>query len=233
MKQRFYLAISLLSLSAAVNGQSKPPHSNQTTPAVSAPTQPRPKASQSKSVSKAPQPKPKYLTESLDLRQTNLGTNFLGNDIVAVVNAIKNSPVLKEKSEFESTSAFQTRRAGFIDQPLYANLVPTGHFAFIVEDSVYSPAFKYDADAQMMGVTVSGRTIQFLLDNDNATLDTILIRRIGEDRDSYIGSNSFGASVKVDRTYSNEFGVAFDHLNCGHDGHYGNHGITPRVHKGG
>jgi hypothetical protein len=28
-------------------------------------------------------------------------------------------------------------------------------------------------------------------------------------------------------------GVENCHLNCGHDGHYGNSGITPRVHKGG
>jgi len=28
-------------------------------------------------------------------------------------------------------------------------------------------------------------------------------------------------------------GVENCHLNCGHDGHYGNPGITPRVHKGG
>ncbi len=45
----------------------------------------------------------------MDLTRTNLGSNFVGHDITAVFDAIKNSPALKEKSEFESTSAFETR----------------------------------------------------------------------------------------------------------------------------
>jgi hypothetical protein len=46
--------------------------------------------------------------------------------------------------------------------------------------------------------------------SDEPPMDRILIRATVTDRDSYIGTNAFGASMKVDRTYSEEFGVAFD-----------------------
>jgi hypothetical protein len=154
-----------------------------------------------------------YLTIPLEPEQTKLPTDFVGHDITAVVEAINNSPALKEKSEFESSPAFQARRSGFTDQPLFGDVRPAGLLAFVIEGSIFAPDFKYDADAQAMGVTLTGHTIRFIMDKDKPTLDGVLVRHITKDRDSYIGGNAFGASVKVDRTYSEEFGVVFEPAN--------------------
>ena len=223
MRQRFCICVFLLSLTASAQGQSNPVGPTQTTrrPTAVAPAKPKPSPapSQPKPVPKpedppeAEAPRPKYLTVPVDPRQTNLGVAFAGHDITAVVEAIKNSPSLKEKSEYESTAVFQARRSGFPDQPLFGDVKPTTVFAFVLEESLFAPEFKYDADAQAMGVTLSGRTMRFIMDKDRPTLDGVLIRRLSRDRDSYIGGNAFGASVKVDRTYSEEFGVAFEQAN--------------------
>jgi hypothetical protein len=146
------------------------------------------------------------LTASLDLNQTNLGQDFMGHDITAVAETIKNSPALKEKSEFESTSAFETRRAGFVAQP-------NGYMGFVVGEESITPEFKYDADSQTLAVTLTGSTERFIMDKDKPTLDGVLIRSIVRDEDSYIGSNAFGAKVEVRRTYSEEYGVVFNQDN--------------------
>jgi PDZ domain len=213
VQRRLYVGILLLSLSVGASGQSKPVRSNQTArPATAkAPAKAKPEAPKPLPETKAPPPK--YLTVPLDLGQTNLGADFVGHDITAVFETIRNSPALKEKSEFESTSAFQRRRSGFSDQPLFANVTPTGFFAFVVEGVVYAPQFKYDADAQMLAVALSAQTVSFTMDKDKPTLDGVRIRRINIDRDSYIGSNAYGAKIKVDRTYASEFGVAFNQGN--------------------
>lgn len=124
--------------------------------------------------------------------------------------AVKNSPTLKEKSEFETTAAFQVRRSRFADEPLIGDLKPTGLLAFLVEDSALATHFMYDADAQTLAATITGRTMRFIMDADKATLDGVLVRNVTRSRDTYIGGNAFGANVKVDRTFIEEFGLAFE-----------------------
>lgn len=138
----------------------------------------------------------------------------MGHDITAVVEAIKADPALKKKSEFETTSAFEARRAGFAERQLYANVTPSGYLGFVVdEESILAPKFKYDADSQTLAVTLSGSTQRFTMDEGEPTLDAVLIRRVLRDKDSYIGSNAFGAKVEVRRTYSDEYGVLFNREN--------------------
>lgn len=160
------------------------------------------------------QPQPQYLTVPLDVTLSNVGAAFLGQDITAVAEAIKKSPALAEKSEFESTSAFETRRAGFLDHPLYGTVRPTGYFGFVVEDdSAFAPAFKYDADSQVLAVTLAGNSEHFIMEKDQATLDTLPIRLVVLSRDNYIGSNAFGAKVSVARTYAEQYGLALSQKN--------------------
>jgi len=157
---------------------------------------------------------PKYLSTPLDLTSTNLGQGFRGHDITAVVGAIKKSPALRGKSEFESTSAFEVRKAGFVKQVLYAGLVPSGYFGFVIDGgSIFPPEFKYDADSESIAVTLTGSTEQFVLDDDKPTLDGIVIRDIVKERKNYTASNAFGAKVQVRSTFSDVYGIAFDQDN--------------------
>lgn len=159
-------------------------------------------------------PSVSYLTSSLNLETTNVGRNFRGHDITAVLQAIAKSAALKGKSEFESTSAYDTRRGTFAKLPLFGSLMPDGSFGFVVGEEPGSiPTFEYDADSQQMGVTIKGITEQFILDPGEPSLDTIFVRSILSGKDSYVGGNAFGAKVKVERTFLKEYGIAFDPLN--------------------
>lgn len=144
-----------------------------------------------------------FLVTPFDLSQTSLSPDFHGHDITAVFKAIKNSPALQEKSEFESTSAYQTRVAGFTQEVLYGSVTPNGYFGFIV----FAPEIKYDADSQTLAVTLRG----FAYSSD-PKLDEVLIQDIDR-KDSYIGSNAFGAQVEVESTYSENYGVLFNQGN--------------------
>lgn len=163
-------------------------------------------ASTSKSI------QPSYLAAPLDLGLANLGSNFKGHDITAIFRAIKKSSALPAKSEFESTAAFDTKRAAFVDRQLYGTLKPSDYLGFVADDT--PTEFKYDADSQILTVTLTDSPERFMLENDDyPTLDSVLVRRIVLSRDRYIGGNAFGAKVVVTRTNSQEYGVAFNQNN--------------------
>jgi len=159
---------------------------------------------------------PHYLTAPLSLTETNVGRDFSGHDITAIVAAIEKAK-LKDKTEFESTPAFQERRAQFLTHPLYASVMPLDYLGFVVDGeslpSQFAPAFKYDADSQALGITVTGRESLFILEKDQPTLDSVLVRRILRTQDNYVGGNAFGAKVEVEHTYSEEYGIAFQQNN--------------------
>jgi hypothetical protein len=182
--------------------------------AQSSPTQVPPKRPAANTASRPKPPQPHYLTAPLDVTLTNLGPAFMGHDITTLVEAIKKSPALTDKSEFESTAAFETRRAGFVDRPLYAKVTPSGYFGFVIgDDLVFAPELKYDADSQILAITLTGSTERFIMDKDQPTLDSFPIRLVAQSGDSYIGTNAFGAKVEVTRTYAEEYGVAFNQKN--------------------
>jgi len=199
MRQLSIILVILMAVGSA-QAQSKSAQNSRTPSQSHAATPP----------AKPKQPQPEFLSRSLDLDQTSVGPDFHGHDITVIMAAIKDSPALKEKSEFESTSAFETRRAGFVEKPLYGTVTPNAYLGFIVgEESIITPSFKYDADSQTLMVTLTAGTERFIMDKDKPTLDDVLIRRIVRDKDSYIGSNAFVAKVEIRRTYSEEYGVAF------------------------
>jgi hypothetical protein len=172
----------------------------------------RPTTPQSASTSaQSSQVRPQYLKSPLDLTANNVGANFFGHDIAAIFQAVKSSPSLQEKSEFESTAVFQARRAAFVSQPLFASLLPTAHLAFIVaEGSTFAPRFRYDADSQTLSLLLTATSEQFILDKHRPTLDTILVQRVVRDSGTYVGTNAFGAKVEVRKTFAEEYGIAFE-----------------------
>ena len=152
-------------------------------------------------------PSPKFLTGPVELEGANLGANFVGHDIASIFNATKQSPYLRTKMEFETTIASDARRARFISEPIFAKLHSTDALAFVVAKA---DVFTYDADLQTMRAHLTNRQNHFRDDSDEP-VDTIPIREVVLKRDKYIAGNAFGAKVVVDRTYEQEFGVAFSH----------------------
>jgi hypothetical protein len=152
-----------------------------------------------------------YLAGPLDLATGNVGADFQGNDIAGLYEAIKHSPALKEKSEFETTSQFEARRQGFKDQLILGSLTAGNHLAFVLPagSPIYAPRFKYDADSQTLTFTLEGSSTTFYLESEHPELDTLVIRSTVLDRGTYIASNAFGAKVEVDKTYSRDNGIAF------------------------
>jgi hypothetical protein len=152
-----------------------------------------------------------YLAGPLDLGTSNLGQDFQGNDIAVLYEAIKNSPAFKEKSEFETTAQFETRRQSFKNQPILGGLTTASPLAFVLpgDSPIYSPQFKYDADSQTLAFTLEGRSTTFYLESGHPDFDTLVIRSTVLDRGTYIASNAFGAKVEVEKTYSRDNGVAF------------------------
>ena len=168
-------------------------------------------------------PTRKYLVTGLNLTESNVGLNFHGHDIIAVFKAVEKSPALKEKGEFESSSTFETRRAGFLNRPFYGDLSPNDYFGFVVPsgDIISSPEFKYDADTQTLAITLEGHSkelIEFkklielpITEYVPHLLDTILIRRTAVNHGkSYMASNAFGAKVRVHEASWDEYGIAFE-----------------------
>jgi len=155
-------------------------------------------------------PKPKYLSDALDLATSNLGPGFQGHDIAAIYGAIKESSALKPKSEFETTAQFNTRHNSFVDRPILGNLTAGSPFAFVVPNSsIFEPEFKYDADSQTLAFKLEARSTTFYLASEQPELDTVVIRQTVLDRSTYTASNAYGARVQVEKTYSEDHGVAF------------------------
>jgi len=162
-------------------------------------------------------PPRKYLVTGLNLTESNVGPNFHGHDIIAVFKAVEKSPALKEKGEFESSSIFEMRRAGFLNRPFYGDLSSNDYFGFVVPsgDITSSPEFKYDPDTQTLAITLTGASKEFIELPKNLyvphPLDTILIHRtVVNHGKSYMASNAFGAKVRVHEASWDEYGIAFE-----------------------
>jgi hypothetical protein len=195
---RLLLLIFLLS-SVAV-GQSQPV------------AKPKPQAAHQKprAISK-PAPTVNFLAGPLDLNTSNLGPNFQGNDISALYHAIKIAPALKEKSEFETTIQFVARRQGFTDKPILGTLTAKDSLAFLLpsEFRFGGPRFEYDADSQTLEFALDGNSMTLFLDSQHPDLDTIRIKSTIIDTGKYMASNAFGAKVEIEKTFSQDNGIAF------------------------
>jgi len=145
----------------------------------------------------------------LDVTTQNVGPNFQGHDIIAVFEAIKKSPEVREKGEFETTAAFDTRRSGFSNHPLIGTTTPGDHFGFLLATAPASmPESKFDADTQTLSIILRGARIDFLAPYHK--LDAVLVRSPNYDRSTYVASNAFGAKATVTELYGQAYGLAFD-----------------------
>jgi hypothetical protein len=194
------LLLTILLLSSVAVGQSQPV------------AKPKPQAAHQKprGISK-PAATVNFLAGPLDLNTSNLGPNFQGNDISALYDAIKIAPALKEKSEFETTSQFVARRQSFTDKQILGTLTAKDSLAFLLpsEFRFGGPRFEYDADSQTLEFALDGNSMTLFPDSQHPELDTIRVKGTIIDTGKYMASNAFGAKVEVEKTFSQDKGIAF------------------------
>jgi hypothetical protein len=147
-----------------------------------------------------------YLTGTFDPSASRLPAHFKGHDPVAITRAIETLPILKEKSEFESTAEFEARYAKFPQQTLLGRLRGDSVLAFVVPagaDSADQSSFNFDADAQSMKAELDGT---FALGLHFPRLE---LRGFRHDEGSYISTNAFGAKVRVSKFHDEDYSVTF------------------------
>jgi hypothetical protein len=149
----------------------------------------------------------------------NLTRGFLGHDARAICRAIeKTGP--KEKAEFETTAQYEARLAGQAKKTLYGTLTMSSTFAFVVPTHE-SPKFvgsmyplnlrtKYDADSETMNVEIGFSSMHPRGDEYAEGVRSIIWNEVSRTDGSYLGSNAFGATTRVERTTETTTGLAFD-----------------------
>jgi hypothetical protein len=152
-----------------------------------------------------------YLNHPIDVATSNLGPSFAGHDIKSIIEALKNAPELKPKSEFESTPEYLQRRSAFSTKKLLSGLGVGDNYAFVVkpDDVLRGSVFKYDADARVLGLELIGQR-ETPYDNPSSYLNSLVLRDDTLSNEKYIGSNAMGAKVEVTKIFSMEYGLAFD-----------------------
>jgi hypothetical protein len=151
------------------------------------------KASPKKGAVQAAKPAAKAVAAEVgaafDEARTSLPANFAGNDFRALYRKLALAP----KGEFETTEAYEARRAG----------VAKGVYAFRVPDVDVT----YDTDAGEFTLTVFKETSyrELEADRDHALL---VLAKSSVETGRYVGSNAFGATRTVRRVTEREWGVA-------------------------
>ncbi|HEY4961721.1 MAG TPA: hypothetical protein VFC15_18960 [Candidatus Limnocylindrales bacterium] len=129
--------------------------------------------------SKASGTKSQYLEVSFDPSATHLTPQFKGHDIVAISDSVRQAPALAPKSEFETTAAYEARRASFPTQRLIGDINSDSHLAFVVDEGLLnstSEVFRYEADSGALTATLRGRSQKFFLERNQPDMQTVTIR---------------------------------------------------------
>ena len=124
-------------------------------------------------------------SRAFDAKRETLGPHFAGHNIVAIAYALEHSPYLKDKSQFESTAAYQARLAKFTEHTIAGGLMPSGELGFVLRDKDLSDggySFTYAADEGVASLSITSpiqaaETRQHLRD--------------------YVAGNAFNAKVRV------------------------------------
>lgn len=156
--------------------------------------------------------KPAYLSVPFDPSATHLAPQFKGHDIVAISDYIKQAPALAPKSEFETTAAYEARRASFPREKLTGNINADSHLAFVIDEERLrgsAEEFRYNADAGVLKVSLTGRGEKFFLERNQPEMQTVTIRSSIQSSEKYMASNAFGAKVEVTDIYSESYGLSF------------------------
>jgi hypothetical protein len=146
-------------------------------------------------------PQTSYLTAPFDPTVSHLSAHFKGHDITALLRVIEYAPSLKDKSEFETTAAYDARIASFSNHPLYGALRATSLIALVVPANRAS--FTYEADTQRLATSFDPGT------ESDTNYPSVALRHSTRVSGSYEASNAFNAHTRVTKYHDEDFGIAF------------------------
>jgi hypothetical protein len=171
----------------------------------------RPSAS-SNSASNAKTARSVYITEPIDPGLSALPANFQGHDIETIYKFLQASKGAEPKSEFETTEHYNQRQDASAVQPILGTLTASSIFGFVLsEASAFAGelSIKYDADDGKMTIILDPQVKTLYLERDNPEVEIISIKTNEISHDTYTGSNAFGATRLITRSYLESYGVAF------------------------
>lgn len=151
---------------------------------------------------------------SIVLDVARLPAGYTGTDPEVVYAELERRAKQGAKGEFETTEAFRKRAQELEQRPLADGVPLDSQLAFMA-----TATSAYDADGGKLKcvIALDWPHLDYSIDFHKSA---ILLKKIIDPTDSYIGQNAFGAKVRVDRYYAREYGV----LLAGH----GSSSITPR-----
>ena len=133
-------------------------------------------------------------------------TAFLDAQTLTSARALINKHTVRKRDEYESSEEFRTRQTAAVDGSIYA--VQMGRDCGL--------GFRYDPDTERMSVDPS---VGHMLASSNFLLDVSSMLKPGsflpatcwtESKGSYVGTNAFGVSVKVNRQHEQALGFLAD-----------------------
>jgi len=163
----------------------------------------RPSAS-SNSASNAKTARSVYITEPIDPGLSALPANFQGHDIETIYKFLQASKGAEPKSEFETTEHYNQRQDASAVQPILGTLTASSIFGFVLsEASAFAGelSIKYDADDGKMTIILDPQVKTLYLERDNPEVEIISIKTNEISHDTYTGSNAFGATRLITRSY--------------------------------
>jgi hypothetical protein len=120
--------------------------------------------------------------------ETSLGPGFLGHDVKEVVSNIDKAS-MRSKSEFETTEQFESRIAAIAPPKQYIFVNDPATDAHPIDKYSDAGAFVYNADVQSFSRTITMFYVQ----------GVFALRSITTPTGQYVGTNSFGVRVVVNR----------------------------------
>lgn len=148
-------------------------------------------------------PASKFSEVPFPFEAENLPANYIGHNCREIAAKLK--AVSAPKGEFEKTADFAKRMDSVTTTPIGAKLTATDQIAFAARP--FTLEKNYNADTEELEVNIAPiQTVYF--DGGRDVRASILDQRTVKN-DTYIGSNSFGKSVTVERSVIDVCVVAF------------------------
>ncbi|CAN5363181.1 hypothetical protein BH10ACI1_BH10ACI1_19360 [soil metagenome] len=126
-------------------------------------------------------------------------TAFKGYNFANIFNVLSESPVLKEKSEFETTVEYSERISKFGSISIGGGLTASSQLVFI---ELYKDVARYDADTQVFTILLPTDGFKQTVRENNRTfnktfLATSAFPSVYKDEGEYTAQNGFGVQTKV------------------------------------
>src|SRR5438034_9089938 len=146
-----------------------------------------------------------YSLQPFDPSIVSLPPHFRGNNAAEIYARLAKRQQSLRQGEFETSEVYRQRKQQELSKPLLGSLTQQGIFAFVV-NNVES---KYDADQQILHVRAKLSNVIEGVTFRNKTLALPWLK-VSRDMGSYIGTNAFGARIRVDRAVVDSYVIAFD-----------------------